>query len=74
MACIHQIDLLGVQKIIVLQIRRNKSVAAIGNSLGNIAAAGTATVDALAGKQIRQVIFSGKEILVPNKILNLVVR
>ena len=31
------------------------------------AAAGTATVDALAGKQIRQVIFSGKEILVPNE-------
>ena len=46
--------------------KNNRNLLLVADE-NTFAAAGTATVDALAGKQIRQVIFSGKEILVPNE-------
>ena len=48
----------------ICKANRNILVVADENTF---AAAGAATLDALAGKQIQQVIFSGKEILVPNE-------
>ena len=42
-ACVHQIDFLRIKKIVIFQIGRNKGIASVGNSLGDIAAAGTTT-------------------------------
>ena len=53
MACVHQIDFLGIQEVIILQIRCNKGIAAVGNSLGNIAAAGAAAYRYAGQQRIR---------------------
>ena len=39
---LHQIDLLGIQEIVILQVRCYEGITAMGDSLGNIAAAGAA--------------------------------